>query len=129
MRGNCRADGAWREVGEAILTFVSLCLSLFFSSGSLSPMEETAVTEGEGKIRLPALSLQPAGYYSPPLPRVQTLCWKQEQQRWVFSAGSGDFPIIYCTDVCVQAGFFVPEHFCFAVGTLISGGGRLCSPC
>lgn len=34
MSGNCRADGAWREVGASISTFVALCLSLFFSPGS-----------------------------------------------------------------------------------------------
>lgn len=34
MRVNCKPDGAWREVEAAIFTFVSLCLSLFFSSGS-----------------------------------------------------------------------------------------------
>lgn len=34
MTGICRAEGARREVEAAVFPFVSLCLSLFFSSGS-----------------------------------------------------------------------------------------------
>lgn len=87
---------------------------------ALSPLEHTAVTEWKGKIGPPALSPQPAGYYSPPSAQDLNLLLLQKQQRWVFSAGSGNFPITYCTWLCEQAGFLMSAHFsCFTTGNFI----------
>lgn len=121
MRVNCKPDGAWREVEATHFHFCFPLPELVFSSGSFVSNGAHSCDRRER--------------------RKKASCLISAASRVLFSSSAQDLNLVLEPGAAKMGRRIFPSFsahrcvcrlsssyiLCFVVGTLISGGGRLCS--